>query len=132
MPSMSKETARDVNDVPAAIDHTGDLDGYSVSFVTLRADADLTPLLAGLPNDECPCPHWGYVFKGRMWWRVNGRLEEHGPGEAFYVPAGHTTGGDAGSEFLIFSPAEQVAEVHEHMGRRAQQLMESRQALRSR
>ena len=41
-----------------------ELDGYTVSMVTVSADTDLTELLAGLPNDQCPSPHWGYVAPG--------------------------------------------------------------------
>ena len=31
-----------------------------------REDVDASPLLRGLPDDRCPCPHWGYVFTGRL------------------------------------------------------------------
>jgi hypothetical protein len=34
---------------------------------------------------------------------------------------GHTAGADAGSEFLIFSPTEVLAEVEAHMMRRMQE-----------
>ncbi|MFN2491066.1 MAG: hypothetical protein ABR529_15315 [Actinomycetota bacterium] len=78
----------------------------------LRGRSDLTPLLQGLPNDQCQCPHWGYVFKGRMCFRSGEGEESYRPGDAFYVPAGHTSGADAGTEFLIFSPSEQISEVH--------------------
>src|SRR5207245_7421707 len=27
---------------------------------------DLAPLLKGLPDDRCQCPHWGFLFKGRI------------------------------------------------------------------
>ena len=86
-------------------------------------DADLTPLLEGLPGDVCPSPHWGYVLEGRIWWRFPDRLEEIGPGEAFYVEPGHTSGADGGSEFVVFSPGEVMNDVEAHMGRRAQELM---------
>jgi len=122
MPKVSRETASRVQDMPVGQDRTEELDGYTVNFVTLTADADLTPLLQGLPNDQCPCPHWGYVFKGRMWFRLGGSEESYGPGDAFYVPGGHTAGADADSEFLVFSPTEQIAEVEAHMMRRAQEL----------
>jgi len=122
MPKVSRETASRVQDMPVGQDRTEELDGYTVNFVTLTADADLTPLLQGLPNDQCPCPHWGYVFKGRMWFRLDDSEEWYGPGDAFYVPGGHTAGADADSEFLVFSPTEQIAEVEAHMTRRAQEL----------
>jgi hypothetical protein len=34
-----------------------DLEGYTTTIVTIGADADLTPLLQGLPGDQCPSPH---------------------------------------------------------------------------
>jgi hypothetical protein len=36
-------------------------------------------------------------------------------GGAFYVPPGHTTSATAGSEFLVFSPAEQLRETEAAM-----------------
>jgi len=120
MPSLSKRgTPR--TEMPGREWHA-DLDGYSVSIVEVDADTDLTPLLAGLPGDTCPSPHWGYMFKGRTWWRHADKLEEFGPGEAFYVEPGHTSGADAGSEFVTFSPSEILAEVQAHMIKRAQEL----------
>src|SRR5947209_4703000 len=92
MPKVSRETASRVQDTPMGLDRTEELDGYTVNFVNLKSDVDLTPMLQGLPNDQCPCPHWGYVFKGRMWFRLGDREESYGPGDAFYVPGGHTAG----------------------------------------
>jgi hypothetical protein len=37
-----------------------------VSFTSLLEDIDATPFMKGLPDDRCQCPHWGYVFKGKM------------------------------------------------------------------
>src|SRR5258708_1234715 len=68
-----------------------DLDGYTTSFVSVDHDADLPPLLQGLPGDKCPSPHWGFVFKGEMWWRYDDHEEVIGAGEAFYAPPGHTS-----------------------------------------
>ena len=122
MPKVSKQSVKQNTDMPGRA-WEADLDGYRVSLVEVDADTDLTPLLAGLPNDECPSPHWGYVFKGRMWWvHGDGRKEEFGPGDAFYVAPGHTSGADAGSEFVVFSPSEIMATVGAHMVKRAQEL----------
>lgn len=122
MPKVSRETAPNVVDQGPAIDRWADLDGYRAEFVTINEDSDLTPLLVGLPDDQCQCLHWGYVFAGRMWFRFDGREESYGPGDAFYVSPGHTAGADAGNEFLIFSPSEQIAKLEQHMMRRAQEL----------
>ena len=124
MPHMSKETVTPIELGPG-IEWRGDLDGYVTSIVKVTGDTDLTPLLQGLPDDRCPSPHWGYVFAGRMWFRSGDRTESFGPGEVYYVNPGHTAGADAGTEFVIFSPAEIMAEVEAHMARRAQELQDA-------
>ena len=124
MPKMSKDSAN-VDEIGPGKEWHEELDGYKVSIVVVSEDVDLTPLLQGLPNDQCQCPHWGYVFKGRMWFRSNDGEESYGPGDAFYVLPGHTSGAGADSEFLTFSPSEQIAEVEAHMARRAQELQKA-------
>jgi quercetin dioxygenase-like cupin family protein len=121
MPKMSKQTATPNSEGPGT-EWAGELDGYSASIVQVKGDADLTELLRGLPGDRCPSPHWGYVLSGRMWFRSDRGEESFGPGDAFYVAPGHTSGADDGSEFVVFSPSEIIAEVNAHMGRRAQEL----------
>ena len=45
----------------------------------------LTPnLLEGLPNDSCPCPHWGYMLKGSMHIRYDGGDGGSGPVQVRY------------------------------------------------
>jgi len=102
------------------------LDGYTVSMVAVDADADLTKLLEGLPHDQCPSPHWGVVTQGNMWFRYGDREEIIGAGDAFYAPPGHTSGASAGTEFVIFSPAEVMATVEAHMAKRAEELFGAR------
>jgi hypothetical protein len=121
MPKVSKESTTGVDEGPGK-EWRGELDGYTVSIVETTADADLTDLLKGLPNDQCPSPHWGYVIQGRLWFLVDDREESFAPGDAFYVPPGHTSGADGGSEFLSFSPTEIMADVEAHMMRRAAEL----------
>jgi hypothetical protein len=91
MPSMSKDTGTRTDWGEPGVEWRADLDGYVTSFVTVGSDVDLTPLLQGLPGDVCPSPHWGYVFKGRTWWRFADREETFGEGDAYYVPPGHTS-----------------------------------------
>jgi hypothetical protein len=121
MPKLSKDTATPMTEGPGT-EWRADLDGYSASMVQVSEDADLTELLKGLPGDRCPSPHWGYVLAGRMWWRFDDREESFGPGDVYYVEPGHTSGADAGSEFVVFSPSEIMAEVDAHMMRRAMEM----------
>jgi hypothetical protein len=60
-----------------------------VSFTSVHEDIDATPLMKGLPDDRCQCPHWGYVFKGKMTARYADRDEVFEAGDAFYTPPGH-------------------------------------------
>jgi len=122
MPKVSREDAPNVENQGPAVDRWADLDGYRAEFVTINVDSDLTPLLVGLPDDQCQCPHWGYVFTGRLWFRFDGREESYGPGDAFYVRPGHTAGADAGAEFLVFAPSDKIAALEAHMMKRARQL----------
>jgi mannose-6-phosphate isomerase-like protein (cupin superfamily) len=108
MPKVSRETAAQVDDHGPAEDRHEDLDGYTVNFVTIREDSDLTDLLKGLPGDSCQCPHWGYVLSGRLTWRYGDREEVCEAGDAFYAPPGHVPKADAGSEFIQFSPADEL------------------------
>lgn len=121
MPKASKNAIIPTTNGPAT-EWRDELDGYTLSFVTVTADTDLTPLLQGLPNDQCSSPHWGYIFKGRLWFRSDDREEAFGPGDAFYAAPGHTSGADGGSEFVVFSPSEIMAEIEAHMMQRAQAL----------
>ena len=79
----------------------------------LSVEFDSTPMLKGLPGDRCPCPHWGYVFKGRVTYTFADREEVHEAGDAFYVEGGHLQRADAGTEYLQFSPADELRTVSE-------------------
>lgn len=111
MPKVSRESAANVADMGLAEDRGEELDGYAVTFVTIRQDADLAPMLKGLPDDRCQCPHWGYVFSGTLTWRYADHEEVCEAGDAYYAPPGHTPSAAAGSEFLQISPAAELRAV---------------------
>src|SRR3954471_22230933 len=115
MPSVSKETAEQVDDHGIVEDRHEDVDGYTVNFVSFRQDVDAGPLLKGLPGDSCSCPHWGYVLKGRLTYRFADHEEVFEAGDAFYLPPGHVPIADAGAEIMQFSPADELREVAETM-----------------
>jgi hypothetical protein len=85
------------------------LDGYAVIFTSIREEWDLAPLPKGLPGDSCQCPHWGYVTAGRITVRYGDREELLEPGDAFYMPPGHVPAASAGTEFVMFSPQDELA-----------------------
>jgi mannose-6-phosphate isomerase-like protein (cupin superfamily) len=88
MPKVSRDNAQ-VEDHGAVEDRHGELEGYTVNMVTFRQDIDATPLMKGLPDDRCQCPHWGFVVKGKMTMRFGDREEAYESGDAYYAPPGH-------------------------------------------
>jgi hypothetical protein len=122
MPKVSKDSAAHVDDHGIVEDRHEDVDGFTVNFVSFRADVDASPLLKGLPDDRCNCPHWGYVLKGRLTYRFADHDETFTAGDAFYLPAGHVPMAEAGSEIMQFSPAAELREVDAVMVRNAQAL----------
>jgi len=75
-----------------------------VGFESYRAPIDMTPLLHGLPDDRCQCPHWGYVIKGRLTVRYADREEVLNAGDAYYMAPGHIPFLEPGTEVIEFSP----------------------------
>ena len=113
MPKVSKQSASLVDDFGVAEDRHEDLDGYTVNFVTIRETHDLAPMLKALPGEHCPCPHWGYVLKGRLTVRYGDREETIEAGDAFYMPPGHVPAAEAGTELVQISPADELAATME-------------------
>ena len=111
MPKISKQSAPNVTDAGPATDRGGHLDDYAVDFVTIQQSHSLAPLLAGLPGDSCPCPHWGYVFAGQITVTYADGEEVFEAGDAFYMRPGHVPAAVAGTELVQFSPGAQLAEV---------------------
>jgi hypothetical protein len=83
----------------------------SVAYAELPSGTDLGPLLAGLANDLCPCPHWGYLLKGKLHIQYSdGTAELIRGGDVFYLPPGHTGRFEEDSDFsgLIAFPIKGV------------------------
>jgi hypothetical protein len=100
--------------------------GMVAGYMELPAGTDFTPLLKGLPNDLCHCPHWGYVTKGAVHIRYQDGTEEVATaGELFFWPAGHTGWVVEDSAFLEFSPEKENSEVMAHVRRVTSQSAES-------
>ena len=68
MPKFSKKTLES-HDYGPVLDHQAEVDGYTVNITSFNHDIDATPLMKGLPDDRCDCPHWGYVVKGKLTFR---------------------------------------------------------------
>jgi len=115
MPKISKESAPNVEEFGPALDISGSVDEYTVNFVTIRQEHSLTELLKGLPGDSCPCPHWGYLFAGKITVTYPDRVESYQAGDAFLMSPGHVPAAEAGTEFVQFSPTDQLNLVRAHM-----------------
>jgi hypothetical protein len=112
MAKVSKAGATKGGDHGAVVDREGELAGYTVNFVEFRQDMDATPLLKGLPDDRCQCPHWGYIIKGKITMRFADHDEVYEAGDAFYSPPGHVPiKHEPGTEIVQFSPAHELAET---------------------
>ena len=86
--------------------------------VKLPAGTDFRPLLAGLKDDHCQCPHWGHVLEGSITIRyADGTEETNKAGDVYYWPAGHVGWTDDGVTFLEFSPTTEILPVLDHLSK---------------
>jgi hypothetical protein len=114
MPKASKATASESVEVEGYEGHFENFDGgYTVGFEKYTQDADLTPFFAGLPDDRCQAPHWGYVVQGKVTFKTADGEETFEAGDAYYVPPGHTPVLYAGTEVVEFSPTEELQRTME-------------------
>jgi hypothetical protein len=112
MPKVSRESATQGGEFGPVTDRSDQLEGYTVSFTSFHEDIDATPLMKGLPDDRCQCPHWGYVVSGSVTFHYADAEEVFEAGDAFYTPPGHVQVGTApGTEIVMFSPAEELRET---------------------
>jgi hypothetical protein len=114
MPKASKNSASEHMELDGYEGHFQNFGGgYTVGFETYSADADLTPVFAGLPDDRCQCAHWGYVIRGKVTFKFADREETYEAGDAYYAPPGHTPVLFDGTEIVEFSPTEELGRTFE-------------------
>ena len=111
MPKSSKSSAPESVELEGYEGHFAELDGYTVAFETYTADADMTPLFVGLPDDRCQCSHWGYVIKGKLTYKTDAGDEVFETGDAYYVGPGHLPVLSAGTQVVEFSPTDALNET---------------------
>jgi len=91
-------------------------DTISAEYFTLGAGVDTTPLFMGLEGDQCQCPHWGFVLRGRLTTTdAAGRSETVTENDLFYWPPGHNVRVEADAEIVMFSPQQPHSAVIDHM-----------------
>ena len=79
-----------------------------VGLTTVGAPLDCTEQykFGRLPGGVCPCPHYGYIFEGRMRAKYpdsDWPDEVIEAGEAYFIPSGHV---------LIYEEASRVREIN--------------------
>ena len=89
--------------------------GMTTMFVTVPKGFDLRPALVGQPHDLCPCPHWGYMLKGRVRMHTPDGEQTYEAGQAFYWGPGHAPEALEDSEYVDFSPTDELTPVLEHI-----------------
>jgi hypothetical protein len=125
---LQKATAMKINkeDLPIAMEAPGTVmrnaagfGGMAVAFNQVPQGTYLRPLLQGLSNDSCHCPHWGYILQGAIRIFYDDKLEEVSrEGDLFYWPTGHTAVVEEDVKLVEFSPEWEFREVMEHIGRK--------------
>ena len=127
MSKAQKDTTPIAIESPIYVGRVADLgDNYTVAFETIRQDVDTAPVFKGLPDDRCPCPHWGIVVKGRWTARYRDHEETFEAGEIFYSPPGHLPFADPGTELITFSPTAELAKVNAVIARNQAELAAAR------
>jgi hypothetical protein len=88
-----------------------------VGFTTTGV-GDHTALYRGLPGGVCPCPHYGYVFSGRIRCRYPGSNwpdEVAAAGQAYFFRAGHVLSYEEETEALELNPAAALQTLMDHI-----------------
>ena len=125
MAKARKNTAPITIDTPAYACRTVALGDWTVAFETIRMGGDAAPLFKGLPDDRCPCPHWGIVVSGRMTLRYQDHEETFEADDVYSSPPGHLPLADAGTELITFSPTADLEQVNAHLARSLERMSAS-------
>jgi hypothetical protein len=116
MPSANKLSTPVAMDEELIEGRYAELDDYTVAFESYPQDVDPGPFFAGLPDDRCQCPHWGFVTSGQITFRWADRDETYVEGDAYYAPPGHLPLIAAGTSIVEFSPSAELGQTMEVVG----------------
>lgn len=95
-----------------------ELGDMAIRHASVPAGADMSVLLAGLPNDRCPSPHWGIVVEGSIHvTHGDGSTETARAGEVYFWPAGHTATTDEACVFIEVGPVAEMRQFSENAKR---------------
>jgi hypothetical protein len=85
--------------------------GMTTAFVRVAKGVDFRAALVGLPDDLCPCPHWGYLLEGRLRMHTRDGEEVYEAGQAVYWAPGHAPEVLEDCEYVDFSPTDEFNHV---------------------
>ena len=105
----SKDDLTPSIDLPEGTAWETEFGAMVIEINDINSPIDFAPMLKGLPNDSCPCPHWGYVIAGQMRVSYDDHDEVYRTGDVFYMPPGHVPRIDGTVEYVTFSPKEDWA-----------------------
>jgi hypothetical protein len=109
MPKVSKATATAHYEAPGLMDaYQQEVDGYVVEIERWDVDMDFAFALKGLPNNQCPASHLGFVLKGSLTIQSADGEEVFEAGDAVVLKPGHTPRVAAGTEWVMFTPTEEA------------------------
>jgi hypothetical protein len=86
--------------------------------LTTVAPIDPSPMYQGLPGGICICPHYGYVFSGRIRCVYPGTDwpdEIAVAGDAYFFNAGHYLIYEEETEHLELNPAHALQTIMNHL-----------------
>ncbi|MFC4595823.1 hypothetical protein [Sphingobium tyrosinilyticum] len=109
--------------------HTEKWGDMEVGYTTVPGPLDCSEMYkaGGLPGGVCPCPHYGYVFEGRLRARYPGSDwpdEVIEAGEAYFIPSGHVLIYEEASRVLELNPAHALQMCMDAMQRMAERTAE--------
>ena len=97
--------------------------GMTVAFNELPAGTDISPLLEGLKNNSCQCPHWGYILEGQLLMKYDDGSEEIlQEGDVFYMPPGHVAIVQKDLKLIDFSPEKELKVLMDHIEKKMAQM----------
>jgi hypothetical protein len=109
----------------------GDLE---VGYTTTAGPTNASPTYAGLPGGVCMCPHYGYVFKGRIRCVYPGTAwpdEVAGPGDVYFFRAGHHLIYEEATDALEMNPADALQVLMDHVEAYARRQVEVAKAAKA-
>ena len=98
---------------------------------TIAGPMTAAPVYDFLPGKVCVCPHYGYVFKGKIRCVYPGTDwpdEVANPGDVYFFRAGHHLIYEEVTEALELNPADALEFLMDHVEAHARELMKQHES----